>query len=90
MTAAIHRSRNAYKHRCPYPIDDNEQFEVDIGEIVEVHDTDPYEGDYEVTPRVYQQVLPTQDKLMINDVTVLEIPVLTVLNHAGGYTATIG
>ena len=50
-----------------------------------------YEGPYEVIPKAYEdQVLPTDNKLMINDVIVFEIPYAEVSNPAGGKTATIG
>ena len=49
-----------------------------------------YDGPYEVTPRFYEQVLETKEKLMIDDVTVDVIPVHEVTNPAGGITVTIG
>lgn len=65
-------------------------FRPNFGEIVTVQNNDIYDGDYNVIPRVYQQVLPTKDKLMIDDVTVEIIPLTKVLNLSNGYTATIG
>lgn len=53
-----------------------------------VHPT--YDGSYEVTPRFYEQVLETKEKLMIDDVTVEVIPAHEVTNPAGGLTVTIG
>lgn len=51
----------------------------------------PYNGAYEVTPQPYTDVvLPTRDKLMLNNVTVHEIPYFTTTNDKGGYTAIIG
>lgn len=65
-------------------------FNVDFGEVVFVRTDERYEGDYDVIPRVYQQVLPTKDKLMIDDVTIEIIPLEKTLNISNGYTATIG
>ena len=50
----------------------------------------PYEGDYEVTPRMYVQSLETMGKYMTNDVTVHEIPVTKTSNPQGGQTVLIG
>ena len=36
---------------------------------------DPYTGDYTVIPKLEDQVLPTEGKRMLDDVTVKEIPV---------------
>ena len=49
-----------------------------------------YEGPYRVTPIFADQVLETAQKLMLDDVTVLEIPVAKTTNIGGGYTVTIG
>ena len=65
-------------------------FHTNFGEIVTIRDFDAYEGPYNVIPRVYQQVLETNNKLMEDDVTVEIIPLNTVLNISNGYTATIG
>lgn len=51
---------------------------------------DPYMGDYEVTPKVDAQVLPTAQKLMTQDLTVKAIPYTESTNSAGGTTVTIG
>ena len=50
----------------------------------------PYEGEYEVTPRLYEQGLETRNKLMLNDVTVHEIPITMTSNPQGGKTVLIG
>ena len=65
-------------------------FKADFGEVVLVKTDDVYEGEYNVTPRVYQQVLETKDKLMLDDVTVEVIPLSKVINPSNGYTVTIG
>lgn len=50
----------------------------------------PYEGEYEVTPKTYdEQVLPTRNKRMINNLTVKKIPQYEVSNDSG-YTLIIG
>ena len=65
-------------------------FNIDFGEVVFVKTDDVYDGDYDVIPRVYQQILPTKDKLMLDDVTVEVIPLAKVINQSNGYTVTIG
>jgi len=49
-----------------------------------------YTGEYIVTPAWEEQELDTAYKRMKHGVTVLEIPVSTVTNAAGGETVTIG
>lgn len=49
-----------------------------------------YEGEYTVTPRKREIVLPTKNKSMMDDVTVFQIPYSEVSNPQGGITATIG
>lgn len=65
-------------------------FRVKFEEVILVRTDEIYNGDYNVTPRVYEQVLPTKDKLMLDDVTVEVIPMMKVINVSNGYTATIG
>ena len=65
-------------------------FKADFGEVVLVKSDDVYTGDYNVTPRVYQQVLETKDKVMKDNVTVEIIPLAKVVNLSNGYTVTIG
>lgn len=48
-----------------------------------------YEGSYEVTPKLVDQILPTKDKSMTNNVVVNEVPVVRVSNPSGGKTCTI-
>lgn len=38
------------------------------------YDAEPYRGAYEVTPKVDKQILPTAQKLMVEDVVVKPIP----------------
>lgn len=49
-----------------------------------------YAGPYEVTPRLTAQTLETQAKLMADDVTVYEIPVVRTSNLYDGITVVIG
>lgn len=49
-----------------------------------------YEGDYEVTPRLYEQILETDGKRMTDDVTVKVIPVTYTSNPYNGKTVLIG
>lgn len=55
-----------------------------------------YRGDYEVTSFVAQPllttslILPTNEKFMIDDVTVYSVPTSEEYNEAGGVTFTIG
>ena len=65
-------------------------FHTDFGEVMLVKTDDVYQGDYNVIPRVYQQVLETKDKVMNDDVTVEIIPLAAVINLSDGYTVTIG
>lgn len=65
--------------------------DMDMAVIVESISGEHYEGAYIVTPKVGEQtVLATNNKVMDNDVTVLEIPYGTVVNLSGGKTAIIG
>ena len=65
-------------------------FNTDFGEVILVKTDEVYEGDYNIIPRVYQQVLETKDKLMLDDVTVEIIPLAKTINLSNGYTVTIG
>lgn len=49
-----------------------------------------YEGDYEVTPKVSKQNLPTAKKFLSEDLTIKEIPYFEVSNTSGGNTVYIG
>lgn len=45
-----------------------------------------YKGEYELTPKVDAQVIPTAQKMMMDDLTVMAIPIYSVSNTAGGAT----
>ena len=49
----------------------------------------PYQGDYEVTPKVYAQTLDTKNKSMTADLDVLAVPYSEVSNPQGGSTVNI-
>ena len=86
--------------------DQSQDFEVGMEEetiIVEFSDedefvckfgdgssADTYTGEYEVTPRIYEQTLETEGKQMSDDVTVYEIPITRTTNPHGGQTVVIG
>lgn len=63
---------------------------MSIGAEYSMTEGDPYDGAYEVTPRVYAQSLDTDGKLMSDDVTVHEIPITRTTNPQGGQTVLIG
>lgn len=49
----------------------------------------PYQGDYEITPKVYAQTLETKNKSMTADLDVLAVPYSEVSNPQGGSTVNI-
>ena len=51
--------------------------------VVVVADSLPYDGPYEVTPKVEAQTLPTKQKYMTQDVTVLSVPYYEADNPIG-------
>lgn len=65
--------------------------DAEMGQVIEVPTAPPYRGEYEVTPKVYdEQSLPTGGKLMGKDVVVHRIPQFEVSNGSGGKTLIIG
>lgn len=67
---------------------DSPAMEVELGRPVYMGG-EPYDGPYEVTPKVSAQTLPTAKKLMLDDVSVRAIPYFDVSNPAGGNTIYI-
>lgn len=66
-------------------------FALDNVRIVKASGGVPYDGDYTVTPKIYEAtVLPTKEKTMREDVTVLKIPQFEVSNESGGITLIMG
>lgn len=53
-------------------------------------ETEPYTGAYTVTPKVSSQVLPTAQKRMTDDMTILSIPYYKTSNDQRGETVYIG
>lgn len=65
-------------------------FHIGFGNTVVVPVADYYDGEYEVTPRLYQQELATRGLAMSDDVTVKKIPVVYTSNLYDGKTVMIG
>lgn len=65
-------------------------FKAEMGEVQTVTvGAKPFEGPYEVTPKVDAQTLQTAKKLMLEDLTVKKIPCYVVGNTSGGDTVYI-
>ena len=62
----------------------------DFGEIQEVIvNVEMYKGQYEVTPKLEEQVLNTKNKTLNKDMTIKSIPIHETRNDSGGYTLHI-
>lgn len=59
---------------------DPQHFDVDFGGTAQVN---PYQGSYEVTPKVAQQTLSTKEKYMKKDVTIYGVPRYDTSNEYG-------
>jgi hypothetical protein len=85
--------KNAQKQNIEILVKNTLSQEIDVKQdivIVPIYKDVPlYEGDYEVTPKVSEQTLPTAKKLMSKDVTIKEIPYFEVGNNSGGDTVYI-
>lgn len=65
--------------------------DAEMGQVIAVPTAPAYRGEYEVTPKVYdEQSLPTSGKLLGRDVLVHKIPQFEVSNNSGGKTLIIG
>lgn len=64
--------------------------ELELGTIINVGDFPVYDGSYQITPKVSEQVLETKNKSLLDDITVFQIPYAAVSNPSGGETVTIG
>ena len=65
--------------------------DAEMGQVIAVPTAPAYRGEYEVTPKVYdEQSLPTCGKLLGRDVLVHKIPQFEVSNGSGGKTLIIG
>lgn len=62
---------------------------VNVGGVIE-KTPDYYEGSYEIKPTNDEQILPTKDKTMKEDLTVDPVSFIEVGNTAGGTTVIIG
>lgn len=51
--------------------------------VINIEGREVYTGAYQVTPKRYEQVLDTSNKIMTEDVTVYEIPYAEVSNQYG-------
>lgn len=54
-----------------------------VGNIAIGGPEETYKGSYIVTPKVYPQSLPTKNKIMKSDVSILEIPYYETSNLSG-------
>lgn len=65
---------------------------VAVGQGVAVYPDAPvYQGDYIVIPKAAEEVtLATADKLLLDDITIKEIPYYQTSNQSGGETVYIG
>lgn len=63
--------------------------EQDVILVPVYKDVPLYEGEYEVTPKVSEQTLPTAEKMLTEDVTIKSIPFFNVGNTSGGSTVYI-
>ena len=68
---------------------DEQELDFSIGMCYTIVHGDEYMGEYEITPKVIAQFLPTQDKTLTRNVTVFEIPYNEVSNQYGT-TVSIG
>ena len=70
----------------------SQSFKADFDNVQTVPEyvNDPYEGEYTVTPKVEAQTMFTKDKVMMDDVTIKEIPIYRTSNTSGGNTVFIG
>lgn len=67
-----------------------EEYSLDIATSIETSNAPHYQGEYIVTPRLYEQALDTDGKIMDEDVVVHEIPITKATNPHGGQTVLIG
>lgn len=69
---------------------DLEDVGMSIGASYSMIEGDPYEGAYEVTPKAWkEQILPTKNKIMDDDVTVFKVPYYETSNVHDGLTVFI-
>ena len=64
--------------------------DISYGNFLITDGIDYYSEGYSVTPSAISQTVNTKNKILLNDITVNEIPVLMASNESDGYTITIG
>lgn len=70
--------------------DEVETFTAEFSSTISCHEN-IYEGETVVIPKAFQdQTLDTSDKVVLDDITVLEIPYTEVSNLSNGLTVIIG
>ena len=71
-------------------MEEDGRFSVKLGEYLDYKKSnDIYDGEYTVTPKMTPTTLPTNGKVMEDDVLVLSIPMYETTNHTGGTTLYI-
>lgn len=61
------------------------------GKVSVTKEYDIYDGEYKIIPRIFEeQVLPTSNRVLKEDVVVKEVPFYETGNDSGGITAYIG
>lgn len=63
---------------------------ADFQKVTIQEGVDPYMGDYEITPKVDAQTMPTAQKYMTDDVRIKSIPFYETSNESDGKTVFIG
>lgn len=66
-----------------------EDGEAGVITVIKDYTAPIYQGSYDVIPKVIEQYLDTDNKTMIDDVTVRAIPYYETSNESGGYTVYI-
>lgn len=79
------------EYELEYSESESFDLDMDMAIIVNNIEGEHYQGTYIVTPKVAEQtILATRNKVMDDNVTVLEISYSAVTNPSGGKTAIIG
>ena len=83
---------NFHESDCDLPVllKEEEHLPLHFDGIYPVAAEEHYTGPCSVAPRTFEQVLYTAEKLMKQDIVILEIPYASVANESGGVTVTIG
>ena len=63
---------------------------IELQHVTEYVGADVFNGKYTVVPKTEEQVLRTRKLVMVDDMTVTEIPVYNITNQSGGRTVYIG